>query len=82
MARKYKLSEIHLQVDDVAPFVNEKYSGFLIVWSSDIGFGTYMVYKPVGSDEWFGDSEYMDDDEDKEFISELMKLFINKMNVV
>ena len=31
--------EVEIQVDDIEPFVNEKYKGFKILWSGSIGFG-------------------------------------------
>ena len=37
--------EVKVQVDDIEPFVNEKYSGFKILWSGDIGWGEYTLYK-------------------------------------
>lgn len=81
MGRRHKVEEIHLQIDDIAPFVNEKYIGFLIEWSSDIGFGEYTVYRTCDSKEWKADSEHMDSNEDKDFIKELMKLFIEQLNI-
>lgn len=77
--RKHNVKEINLQVDDFEPFVNDDHVGFIISWSSDIGWGEYTVYKDKDSDQWYGDSECMDRGDDKEFISELMRLFIEKM---
>ena len=81
MTRKHKVDEIHLEIDNLIPFVNDKYTGFEIEWSSDIGFGVYTIYKHVDSDDWYGESEFMDSDDDKDFIKELMKLFIEKLNI-
>lgn len=81
MGRKHKVDEINLQIDDLVTFVNEEYIGFIIEWSSDIGFGQYTVYRTCDSEEWKAESEHMDSNEDKEFIKELMKLFIAKLNV-
>lgn len=81
MARRFAVDEINLDAYDVKPFVNEKYSGFVIKWDSDIGFGEYTIYKSVDSDKWHGDSEHMDNNEDKSFIKELMKLFIEKLDI-
>lgn len=81
MARRFEVNSINLDAYDVHPFVNEKFTGFVIKWDSDIGFGEYTLYKEVGSDEWHADSEYMDNNEDKDFIKELMKLFIEKLIV-
>jgi hypothetical protein len=82
MARKHDVTQINLDAYDIEPFVNEKYTGFVIKWDSDIGFGEYTIYKKIDSDEWFADSEHMDNNEDKAFIKELMKLFIEKLNII
>lgn len=82
MARRFPVDSINLKVYDVQPFVNERGSGFVIEWGSDIGFGEYTIYKRVDSDEWRGDSEHMDSNEDKAFIKELLKLFIEKLGIV
>lgn len=81
MARKYPVNEINLDIYDFYPFENERNSGFVITWTSDIGFGEYTIYKPTGCDEWYGDSECMDSNEDKDFIRELMKVFVDKLIV-
>ena len=82
MARRFSVDSINLEVYDVQPFVNERSSGFVIKWGSDIGFGEYTIYKFTDSDEWRGDSEHMDNNEDKDFIRELMRLFIDQLNIV
>ena len=79
MARKHKVDEINLRLVDVIPFINEGHSGFIIAWSSDIGYGEYTIYKPANSDKWHADSETMDSNEDKDFIKELMKLFVEDL---
>lgn len=79
MARKNKIDDIHLEIYDLIPFTNQNHVGFIIQWDSDIGFGEYTIYKGTDSEEWIGDSECMDCNEDKEFIKELMKLFIEKL---
>lgn len=81
MARKHRVDEIHLEISDLIPFVNEQYIGFKIQWTSDIGFGEYTIYKTADSNDWYGDAEYMDNNDDKDFIKELMKLFIEKLNI-
>ena len=81
MARRFSVDSINLEVYDVQAFVNERGSGIIISWDSNIGFGEYTIYKRVDSDEWCADSEHMDDNEDKDFIKELMKLFIEKLDV-
>ena len=79
MARRFAVDEINLDAYEFEPFVNEKYTGVVIRWDSDIGFGEYTIYKEVGSDEWHGDSEHMDNNEDKAFLKELLKLFVEKL---
>lgn len=81
MSRRYKVNEIHLQIDNLIPFNNERCVGFIIQWYSDIGFGEYTIYRLNGSAEWKADSEHMDSNEDKSFIKELMKLLIEKLNI-
>ena len=82
MEKKFKASEIHLKIDNTIPFYNDNFAGLIIEWSSDIGFGQYEIYQAVGSTEWYADSEYMDINEDKEFIRELMRLFIEKLDII
>lgn len=82
MARTHNVDEIHLKITNVAPFANEEFMGFTIQWVSDIGWGEYIIYKSEGSDIWKADSEMMDSNEDKDFIKELMKLFIEKLQIV
>lgn len=79
MGRKHKVDEIHLQINELIPFRNERQVGFIIQWCSDIGFGEYTVYQPNDSKEWMADSEHMDKNEDKDFIKELMRLFIEQL---
>lgn len=81
MARRFDITQIALDAYDIEPFVNEKYTGFTIRWDSEIGFGEYIIYKSIDSDEWHADSERMDSNEDKAFISELMRLFIDKITI-
>ena len=84
MARRFAVDTINLDAYEFEPFMNEKYTGVVIRWDSDIGFGEYTIYKPVDSedDKWFAQSEHMDNNEDKDFIKELMKLFIEKLDIV
>ena len=82
MARRFAVDEINLCVHEVEPFMNEKYDGFVITWNSDIGFGEYTVYKAIGSADWKADSEHMDNNEDKAFLKELLKQFVEKLDIV
>lgn len=81
MKRVIKPEEIHLNIDSVRAFSNNRFSGFVIEWSSDIGFGEYTVYQKKDSPEWFGDSEHMDGGDDKEFLKELLRLFVDKITI-
>lgn len=82
--RKHNINEINLEITDMAPFDNEKYKGFIIQWDSDIGFGEYTIYqdKESNNSKWMAHSECMDSSDDKEFIEELMELFIEKLTIV
>lgn len=84
MPRRHNVKEINLTIDDVIPFKNENHAGFIIQWSADIGFGEYTLYRSPDENklEWFGDSECMDSNCDKEFLAELMKLFVEKITIV
>lgn len=77
--RKHKVNEINLEISDLMPFTNDEYTGFDIAWNSDIGFGHYTIYQSLDTDVWYGDSECMDTNEDKDFIRELMRIFIDKL---
>ena len=82
MARRHKVDEIHLELYDIIPFNNERRSGVILQWSSDIGFGEYTLFKNNGSDEWCGESEHMDNNEDREFIRYLLRLWADQLNIV
>lgn len=82
MARRFEVNSINLDAYDIHPFVNDKFTGFVVKWDSDIGFGEYTIYKASDSDKWCAQSEHMDNNEDKDFIKELMKLFIEKLDIV
>jgi len=80
MMRNYPVDSIHLSIEEVIPFNNDRHSGIIFKWSSDIGFGEYTIYK--NKDGWFADSENMDSNNDKSFIKELMKLWIKDICVM
>lgn len=81
MARKHEVDKINLQIDAVLPFVNDRFSGIIFEWSSDIGFGEYTIFKAPDSNVWYADSEHMDSNDDKDFVKELMRQFIEKLVV-
>lgn len=81
--RRHDVKEIGLEISEVIPFVNSENEGFIIQWISDIGFGEYTIYKDVTNEDpqWYADSECMDCHKDKEFITELMRLFVEELVV-
>ena len=75
-------NEIEVSVDDIEPFVNEKYVGFKILWSGNIGFGEYTLYKKAGEDEWYVDDEYMENPKnDRTFLRMLFEDFVKQLEV-
>ena len=76
-----KINKIHLEVTNLIPFTNDNAEGFTIQWDSDIGFGEYTIYRQIGCDDWIADSEMMDREQDKTFIKELLRLFIEKLQI-
>ena len=74
MGRKHDIKEIDLQIRDISFFNNDSYQGMIIQWDSNIGFGEYTIYQDKNSYYIYGDSECMDSNEDKAFITELLKL--------
>ena len=78
--RKHPVGTINLEIVGFHPFYrSDEDNGFVIEWDSDIGFGQYTIYKtPEG---FVADSEHMDSNKDKDFIKELMRLFIKDLKV-
>lgn len=74
MPRKHNVNKINLQISDIDFFK----SGMVILWSSDIGFGEYIITKEEGG-ELIGLSECMDIQEDKAFIKKLLELLAEKL---
>lgn len=81
MARKNDPTKINLEITSVEPFENNSWEGLCISWDSDIGFGTYTIYKKPGESELYADSEHMDSNEDKAFLQELLRLFLEKIKI-
>lgn len=78
--RKHPVDTINLEIIGIIPFYHSsENNGFVIEWGSDIGFGLYIIYKTP--DGFVADSEHMDSNEDKDFIKELMRLFIQDLKV-
>ena len=68
-------SKVKVHVVDIDPFVNDKFCGFKIQWTGNIGFGEYTIYKKAGTNWWHADSECMDDKDDTWFLDLLLKDF-------
>ena len=81
MSRKNDPTKINLEITSVQPFENNKWEGLAINWDSDIGFGTYMIYKRPEKSELYADSEHMDSNEDKAFLQELLRLLLEKVKI-
>ena len=79
--KNLKKNEIKIHVDTIEPFINEQYIGFKIIWSGNIGWGEYTIYHAVNDNQWYADSECMDTNEDKKFLNELLKDFMNQIKV-
>ena len=74
MGRRHSIKDINLQIDSIDFFHNDTHQGMFIRWISTIGFGEYTIYIENETGQIYGDSECMDSNEDKEFITELLKL--------
>ena len=68
-------------LDHVDAYKNEEYQGIRFEWHGNIGWGEYNLYKVNDEDGWHGDSECLDDNENKSFLIELMKQFINEIKI-
>lgn len=78
--RKHPVDTINLKIIGIHPFyLTDGNNGFVIEWDSDIGFGQYIIY--ITPNGFVADSEHMDSNEDKDFIKELMRLFIEDLKV-
>ena len=74
--------EVEVHVDDIEPFVNDKYTGFKILWSGDIGWGEYIIYKKANDYRWYIDDECMENPiGDTAFLKILFDDFIKQLEV-
>ena len=80
--KKFNVNEINLEIEEIIPFCNTEFSGVSFDWSSDIGFGEYVVYREHNSDKWVARSEYMDFNDDKDFLKKLLEKFVEMIEVV
>ena len=80
--RKFIISNINLKIDDFEISVSSNGDvRIYIYWSSNIGFGEYALVYDKEQNAWFADSECMDSNDDKEFLTELVSRFIEKVEV-
>ena len=75
--------KVDIHVDDIEPFVSDVCAGFKILWSGNIGWGEYTLYKKIGNNnEWFWDDEYMENPKnDKTFLKLLFDDFAKQLEV-
>ena len=70
-----------ITLNKVIPFVNEEYEGIQVLWNGEMGFGQYIIYKPVKSKDanntWFVDTEHMS----KSWLPDLLQQWVNQMEV-
>lgn len=69
--------DIDVILDEVIPFSNEMYEGFILRWYGNIGFGEYTIHREKSGTEWKADSEHMDKQEDKSFLKELLRQMVD-----
>lgn len=70
---------INLQIDNVRFGCHEDINIMRIEWSSDKGFGEYnLMFSKEGI---IGDSEFMDSNNDKEFLKKLFLILIEKIQI-
>lgn len=67
-------------INDVELVVSENNPLFILRWDSNIGFGEMTFFN--GEDGLSVDTEYMSDNEDKEFIKLVLDKFIEKLKVI
>ena len=74
--------EVEIEVTDIEPFINDQYMGFKILWCGSIGWGEYTIYKHVGENKWYGDSEHMDKGDEKDFLELLIQQLPKLIEVI
>lgn len=79
--RRYDPKEIHLEVDQVDVFQNNRCEGIIIEWSSDIGYGEYQIKKDLTTNQWEANSECMDSNDDKAFLKQLLSELVKRLKI-
>ncbi len=85
--KKYNVDEIHLRIEEVQIHDKIDKGVMLIRWSSDIGFGEYVIsgVPKITNPEkiqWLADTECMDSNDDKSFGRKLLELWLDQAWVV
>lgn len=81
--RKLDVTNINLKINDFEIVVSSNGDVRIYIhWSSNIGFGEYTLLYDKEQNAWFADSESMDSNDDKAFLTELMSMFIEKVEVI
>lgn len=70
-----------LSVDEVVVHSNDKYSGLTLSWSANIGWGELSIYKDNSDGKWKADTEYMCNEENKDFIKMVLDKWVEDMEV-
>ena len=88
---KKKSRNIDAVITDIKPIetglvihedhTTELFHGFIIQWEGSNCFGNYTVYQNKGGD-WIGESECMDNNEDKDFLKHLLAELVANITII
>jgi len=73
--RKFDVNEINLAIEEV----KIQKDTIIISWSSEIGFGEYVIRCSEDHQKFFAESECMDKDKDKSFGTKLLELWMEQI---
>ena len=71
-------NEVHVTLDSIDFFNNHGVQGMVLSWSGNIGFGEYTLWKTADG-EYMCDSEYMESEDDRWFLKNLLKQLLEKV---
>lgn len=67
----------------VEPYKTKEYECIVFKYADEeFGFGEYTLFKKNNEDKWYGDSDYMDTNNDKAFLQALMSNFLEQIEIV
>lgn len=72
------MSKYRLEITDIVPL--KAGNGFIIKWHGSDGRGDYMIYMENG--KIYGDSEYMDKNDNKKFLKLLLEKLIEEVEII